>query len=71
MGVRAAIYIQNLISFIPALWALWDREVNLYELESVETQSTTILVTALVLPISAIVQGRTNSRISMQTSCSV
>ncbi|KAJ6461859.1 ankyrin repeat-containing domain protein [Mycena vitilis] len=56
VGVRIAIYAQNLLSFIPAIWALWDGEVSEYELECVETQSTTILVTAFAILISAMVQ---------------
>ncbi|EEB92427.1 hypothetical protein MPER_09065 [Moniliophthora perniciosa FA553] len=59
LGVRAAIYIQNLLSFIPAIWALWDGEVTLYELESIEPQSTTILITAFAILISAMVQAQT------------
>ncbi|KAF7338984.1 Multiple ankyrin repeats single kh domain [Mycena venus] len=62
IGVRVAIYVQNLLSFIPAVWALWDGEVTDYELESVETQSTTILITAFAILLSAIAQAqdRTN-----------
>jgi hypothetical protein len=60
IGVRAAIYIQNLISFIPAIWALWDGKVSRYELESVETQSTTILITAFAILISAMAQGHSH-----------
>ncbi|KAF5364454.1 hypothetical protein D9758_010637 [Tetrapyrgos nigripes] len=68
IGVRAAIYIQNLLSFIPAIWALWDGEVSLYELESVETQSTTILITAFAILISAMVQITTLGLSSFQAS---
>ncbi|KAJ6461872.1 ankyrin repeat-containing domain protein [Mycena vitilis] len=57
VGVRTAIYAQNLLSFIPAIWALWDGEVSEYELECVETQSTTILVTAFAILISAMVEA--------------
>lgn len=53
IGVRVAIYAQNFFSFIPAIWALWDGEVSEYELESVETQATTILVTAFAILITA------------------
>ncbi|KAJ6564655.1 hypothetical protein B0H19DRAFT_942691 [Mycena capillaripes] len=59
IGVRVAIYAQNLFSFIPAVWALWDRHVSEYELESVGTQSTTILITAFAILISAIAEART------------
>ncbi|KAJ6573120.1 ankyrin repeat-containing domain protein [Mycena vulgaris] len=58
IGVRTAIYTQNLLSFILAIWALWDGEVSAYELESVETQSTTILITAFAILISAMVETR-------------
>ncbi|KAJ7623023.1 hypothetical protein DFH06DRAFT_1230702 [Mycena polygramma] len=59
IGVRAAIYAQNLLSFIPAISALWDGEVAPYELEAVKDQSTTILITAFGILISAIVQATT------------
>ncbi|KAJ7048546.1 hypothetical protein C8F01DRAFT_955564, partial [Mycena amicta] len=58
IGVRAAIYIQNILSFIPAISALWDGEVAQYELEAVETQATTILITAFAILISAMVQAQ-------------
>ncbi|KAJ7839232.1 hypothetical protein B0H14DRAFT_2203572, partial [Mycena olivaceomarginata] len=51
------IYSQNLLSFIPVVWALWDGEVSEYELESIETQSTTILITTFAILISAMVQA--------------
>ncbi|KAF8188452.1 hypothetical protein K438DRAFT_1504688, partial [Mycena galopus ATCC 62051] len=57
IGVRAAIYIQNLLSFIPAISALWDGSVARYELEAVETQSTTILITGFAILISAMVSA--------------
>ncbi|KAJ6574509.1 hypothetical protein B0H19DRAFT_911115, partial [Mycena capillaripes] len=59
IGVRVAIYAQNLLSFIPVIGVLRDREVSLYELGSVETQSTTILITAFAILISAMVENRT------------
>ncbi|KAJ7922503.1 ankyrin repeat-containing domain protein [Mycena leptocephala] len=58
IGVRAAIYIQNLLSLIPAISALWDGEVASYELESVETQTTTILITAFGILISAMYKSQ-------------
>jgi hypothetical protein len=60
IGVRVAIYIQNILSFIPAFYALWnDGKVEALELRTIETQSTTILITAFAILISAIVQART------------
>lgn len=58
IGVRLAIYVQNLLSFVPAGLALWDRRVSDYELESVGTQSTTILITAFAILISAMVEAQ-------------
>ncbi|KAF9525296.1 hypothetical protein CPB83DRAFT_558160, partial [Crepidotus variabilis] len=59
IGVRTAIYAQNLLSFGPAIWALWDGKVSVGELDSVETQSMTILITAFAILVSAIVQALT------------
>ncbi|KAJ7624224.1 hypothetical protein DFH06DRAFT_754367, partial [Mycena polygramma] len=59
IGVRAAIYAQNLLSFIPAISALSDGEVAPYELDAVKDQSTTILITAFGILISAMVQAQT------------
>ncbi|KAJ7696251.1 hypothetical protein B0H17DRAFT_929602, partial [Mycena rosella] len=59
IGVRTATYAQNLLSFLPALWALVDGTVDDHEKESLETQSTTILLSAFALLFSAIIQART------------
>ncbi|KAG6915767.1 hypothetical protein DXG01_009883 [Tephrocybe rancida] len=59
IGVRTAIYAQNLLSFGPALLVLKDRKVTPTELETLETQSTTILITAFAILLSAIIQART------------
>jgi hypothetical protein len=56
IGVRAAIYAQNLLSFVPAFYALIDGTVDTQELQTIEDQSTSILVTAFAILISAIVQ---------------
>ncbi|KAH6914572.1 hypothetical protein BKA70DRAFT_550655 [Coprinopsis sp. MPI-PUGE-AT-0042] len=59
IGVRIAIYVQNLLCFLPAIWALWDGEVTQEELDSAETQTTTNLVLAFAILISSIVQALT------------
>ncbi|KAF5324058.1 hypothetical protein D9611_008345 [Ephemerocybe angulata] len=59
VGVRIAIYIQNLLCFIPAFWALADGKVTRGELEAAETQATTNLVLAFAILISSIVQAQT------------
>ena len=64
IGVRAAIYMQNFLSFIPSIWALWDGKVSVAELEAVETQSTTILITAFAILIAAIVEAQTAAGLS-------
>jgi hypothetical protein len=68
VGVRGAIYIQSLLSFIPAFYALKDRKVSTKELKAVEKQSTTILITAFSVLISAIVQAKTHGLDSFHTS---
>ncbi|KAJ6522260.1 hypothetical protein B0H19DRAFT_1203019 [Mycena capillaripes] len=59
IGVRAAIYIQNVLGFVPAISAVWDGRVASYELEAVETQSTTMLITAFGVLISSMIQAHT------------
>ncbi|KAG6855581.1 hypothetical protein H0H87_000655, partial [Tephrocybe sp. NHM501043] len=61
IGVRSAIYAQNLLSFVPALLALKDRKVTPTELDALETQSTTILITAFAILLSTIVQASTSN----------
>ncbi|KAJ7091769.1 hypothetical protein C8R44DRAFT_647170, partial [Mycena epipterygia] len=51
------IYVQTFLSFVPAWWALSDGEVSESELDSLETQSTTILLTAFAILITAIEQA--------------
>ncbi|KAF6750506.1 hypothetical protein DFP72DRAFT_1013204, partial [Ephemerocybe angulata] len=59
IGVRIAIYAQNLLCFFPAFWALLDGKVTETELESAETQATTNLVLAFAILISSMVQTTT------------
>ncbi|KAF6743792.1 hypothetical protein DFP72DRAFT_976088, partial [Ephemerocybe angulata] len=59
IGVRMAIYIQTLLYFIPAFWALVDGKVTQGELDAAETQATTNLVLAFAILISSIVQAQT------------
>ncbi|KAG6827529.1 hypothetical protein H0H87_004631 [Tephrocybe sp. NHM501043] len=61
IGVRTAIYAQNLLSFAPALLALKDGKVTPTKLDALETQSTTILITAFAILVSTIVQACTSS----------
>ena len=67
-GVRAALYAQNLLCFIPAIWAIWDGKVSDYELESMETHSTTNLLLAFAILISCIVQALTQGLTNFDAS---
>ncbi|KAH8834439.1 hypothetical protein DL96DRAFT_1427048, partial [Flagelloscypha sp. PMI_526] len=67
IGVRVAVYAQNLLSFFPAFWALKDGEVSRTELAGLETQSTTILITAFAVLVSAIIQAATGQINSFHT----
>ncbi|KAG6886469.1 hypothetical protein C0995_007566, partial [Termitomyces sp. Mi166 len=64
IGVRVAVYIQNLLSFVPAIAALRDGKVTFTELDSLETQSTTILITALAILISTVIQAHMENGIT-------
>ncbi|KAH6902367.1 hypothetical protein BKA70DRAFT_1036193, partial [Coprinopsis sp. MPI-PUGE-AT-0042] len=59
IGVRIAIYAQNLICILSALWAFWDGKVTPGKLDHAETQTTTNLILAFAILISSIVQART------------
>ncbi|KAJ6470298.1 hypothetical protein DFH09DRAFT_954861 [Mycena vulgaris] len=71
IGVRIAIYMQNLLSFIPAVRSLWDRKVSTAELASVETQSTKILITTFAILITAMGEAQTVSSFHASTVLSL
>jgi hypothetical protein len=59
IGVRIAIYVQNLLSFVPAVWAILNNgQVSEAELEYVKAQSMTILITAFAILVTAIVEAQ-------------
>ncbi|KAG6889871.1 hypothetical protein C0995_013845 [Termitomyces sp. Mi166 len=64
IGVRVAVYIQNFLSFVPAIAALRDGKVTFTELDSLETQSTTILITVLAILISTVIQAHMDDGIT-------
>lgn len=74
IGVQVAICLQNLLYFVPAVWAIWDGNVSDYELDLTETHATTNLVLAFAILISCIVQaltqGLTNYHASIVLSLS-
>jgi hypothetical protein len=68
-GVLIAVYLQNMLCFILALWALWDGEVTEYELDSVENHSLTNLILAFGILLSCVVQALSTRGVSnYQTS---
>lgn len=58
IGVRIAIYVQNILVFFPVIWNVVDGYVSKSELESIEKQSIAILVIAFAILIATIVQAR-------------
>ncbi|KAH8801331.1 hypothetical protein DL96DRAFT_792170, partial [Flagelloscypha sp. PMI_526] len=52
IGVRAAIYAQNLLCFLPVVFYLWDGEITLDELAGIQDQSTGMLAIAFAILIT-------------------
>lgn len=68
VGVRSAIYAQNLLTFIPVLISLKDDYVSSHELQSIETQSVAILIIAFSILISTIIQVKTQDFSNFHTA---
>ncbi|KAG6895325.1 hypothetical protein C0992_001929 [Termitomyces sp. T32_za158] len=60
IGIRVSIYAQNLLSFIPAFYALQDDKVTPTELSQLEIQSSTILITAFAILLSTVIQANSH-----------
>jgi hypothetical protein len=58
IGVRAAIYAQNLLCFAPVIAHLWDGKVSADELKGVQDQSIGMLSVAFAILISTIIEAR-------------
>ena len=52
IGVRAAIYTQNLLCFVPVILYLWDGEISVDELAGIQDQSTGMLAIAFAILIT-------------------
>ncbi|KAJ7059339.1 armadillo-type protein [Mycena amicta] len=61
IGVRAAIYAQNLLCFAPVVAHLWDGHISADEMRGVKDQSIGMLAIAFAILISTII-GATNIR---------
>ena len=68
VGVRIAVYVQNVLCFSPALWAIADEKITKYELDSMENMSTTNLVVAFGILISCFIQASTLGLTNFHTS---
>ncbi|KAJ7482667.1 hypothetical protein FB451DRAFT_1008297, partial [Mycena latifolia] len=55
IGVRAAIYAQNLLCFAPVVAHLWDGKVSADEIRGVKDQSIGMLAIAFAILISTII----------------
>jgi hypothetical protein len=59
IGVRASIYAQNLLSFVPAIMFAIDGEVTTMEYKVIGKIPASILITACALLLSAFIQAAT------------
>ena len=57
IGVRAAIYAQNLLCFAPVVVHLWDGEVSREEMGGIKHQSIGMLAIAFAILISTVIQA--------------
>ncbi|KAF7364690.1 Multiple ankyrin repeats single kh domain [Mycena venus] len=60
IGVRAAIYAQNLLCFAPVVANLWDGRISSDEMKGIKDQSIGMLAIAFSILISTIVQAKTS-----------
>ncbi|KAG6855337.1 hypothetical protein H0H87_004827 [Tephrocybe sp. NHM501043] len=58
VGVRVAIYLQNVLTFAPVVVHLWDGKITDMELKATEGQSVGILSIAFAILISTIIQAK-------------
>ncbi|KAJ7873007.1 hypothetical protein B0H13DRAFT_1523232, partial [Mycena leptocephala] len=58
VGVRAAIYAQNLICFLPIIVHLWDRKISRDELKNIKDQSVGMLAVAFAILLTTIILAK-------------
>ncbi|KAJ7323276.1 hypothetical protein DFH08DRAFT_350376 [Mycena albidolilacea] len=58
IGVRTAIYAQNLLCFAPVIAHLWDGKISVDELKGIQDQSIGMLAVAFAILISTIIEAR-------------
>ncbi|KAJ7132566.1 hypothetical protein C8R44DRAFT_551572, partial [Mycena epipterygia] len=60
IGVRAAIYAQNLLCFAPVVANLWDGRISPNEMKGIKDQSIGMLAIAFAILISTVIQATTS-----------
>ncbi|KAJ7809742.1 ankyrin repeat-containing domain protein [Mycena leptocephala] len=60
VGVRAAIYAQNLTCFLPVIVHLWDRKISKDELKGIKDQSIGMLAVAFAILLTTIILAKAN-----------
>ncbi|KAJ7870098.1 hypothetical protein B0H14DRAFT_2345797 [Mycena olivaceomarginata] len=60
IGVRAAIYAQNLLCFAPVVANLWDGRISPDEMKGIKDQSIGMLAIAFAILISTVIQATTS-----------
>ncbi|KIJ28964.1 hypothetical protein M422DRAFT_189086, partial [Sphaerobolus stellatus SS14] len=58
IGVRIAIYAQNLLCFLPVIVHLWDRKISRDELKGIKDQSIGMLAVAFSILITTIILAK-------------
>ncbi|KIK61311.1 hypothetical protein GYMLUDRAFT_166580, partial [Collybiopsis luxurians FD-317 M1] len=67
IGVRTAIYAQNILCFLSVVLNLWDGEVTVDEMKGIKDQSIGMLAIAFAILISTIVETKTKTAITGQS----
>ncbi|KAJ7657545.1 hypothetical protein B0H17DRAFT_1262881, partial [Mycena rosella] len=58
IGVRAAIYAQNLACFLPVIVHLWDRKISRDELKGIKDQSIGMLAVAFAILVTTVILAK-------------
>ncbi|KIK61320.1 hypothetical protein GYMLUDRAFT_166610, partial [Collybiopsis luxurians FD-317 M1] len=67
IGVRTAIYAQNIFCFFPVALNLWDNRVTAEEMKGIKDQSIGMLAIAFAILVSTITEAKTKSTITGQS----
>src|SRR5712675_2763099 len=62
IGVRTAIYVQNILCFAPVVAHLWDGKVTIDEIKGIKDQSIGMLAIAFAVLISTVIEAKGSGR---------